>query len=254
MTRQTQTKKVMHDAPLAVRRIVKLLERVYGPKSWRKHRDGVGGLVQTILSQNTSDTNSHAAFRSLRRRFASWKKVAEAPVSHIERAIRCGGLSRTKAPRIRAALRSIQARRGRLSLAHLARMPLDEARAELEAIAGVGPKTACCVLMFCYGRPALPVDTHVHRVARRLGLISPRCTAAAAHRLLESQCPPDQVYPFHVLMVEHGRTTCRATQPRCSECSLARSCPEAQQLSSRANTTLGSPFAWERAETGGGGI
>jgi endonuclease-3 len=212
-------------AARAIRAIVQRLEDAYGPRRWRKRRSGIDGLVQTILSQNTSDVNSTAAFRVLTRRFPRWDAVCDAPKSAIEAAIRSGGLSRIKAPRIKRALQSIRQSRGRLSLDFLARLPLDEAQAFLESIDGVGPKTACCVLMFCYNRPALPVDTHVHRVALRLGLIPPTCSAVAAHEHLGRICPAELVYPFHVLLVEHGRRTCRARNPLCLRCVLADRCP-----------------------------
>jgi endonuclease-3 len=209
---------------LSIEGIVESLETAYGPRPWRKHRAGVDGLVQTILSQNTTDANSSAAFRALRSRFPTWEQVLDAPVREIEQAIRSAGLSRLKAPRIKAALRRIKSDRGHLSLAFLARLPLGEARDYLQHIDGVGPKTAACVLMFCYNRPALPVDTHVHRVARRLGLIPDGCTAEAAHDLLQQMCPPRLIYPFHVLMVAHGRRTCRARTPQCDACVLADHC------------------------------
>jgi endonuclease-3 len=210
-----------------VREIVGALERAHGQRRWHRHNSGVAGLVQTILSQNTSDVNSRRAFRLLRTRFPSWEQVLTAPTSEIERAIRVGGLSRVKSPRIKRVLQAVKSVRGRLSLRFLARMPLEEARAFLQDLDGVGPKTAACVLMFCYNRPALPVDTHVHRVARRLGLIPESCPAERAHVLLERACPPGLVYPFHVLMVEHGRRTCRALKPTCGDCALRRRCPSA---------------------------
>jgi endonuclease-3 len=201
------------------------LERAYGPRSWQKRRSGIDGLVQTILSQNTSDANSTAAFCCLKQRFPAWEQALEAPTSAIEAAIRSGGLSKIKAPRIKRALQRIREERGRLSLGFLARLPLEEARAYLQSIDGVGPKTACCVLMFCYNRPALPVDTHVHRVARRLGLVAWNGSAEAAHDRLQRMCPPRLVYAFHVLMVEHGRRTCRARNPYCARCVLSDRCP-----------------------------
>ncbi|HUU83692.1 MAG TPA: endonuclease III [Phycisphaerae bacterium] len=201
--------------------ILRRLERAYGHRPWRKHRSGIDGLIQTILSQNTTDRNSMAAFASLKARFPRWHALLDAPVSTIERAIRSAGLSRTKAPRIKNALREVHAPTGRLSLAFLTRMPLDDAKAWLQSIDGVGPKTAACVLMFCYNLPAFPVDTHVHRVARRLALIPDDCTADRAHDLLERMCPPALVYPFHLLLVHHGRTTCRPRNPRCPNCPLA---------------------------------
>lgn len=209
---------------LSIESIVQGLETAYGPRPWRRHRAGIDGLVQTILSQNTTDANSSAAFRSLKSRFPTWPQVMDAPVREIERAIRSAGLSRSKAPRIKSALRRINEDRGRLSLAFLSRLPLPQAREYLQSIDGVGPKTAACVLMFCYKRSALPVDTHVHRVARRLGLIPDGCTAEAAHDLLQQVCPPSLVYPFHVLMVAHGRRSCRARTPQCDTCVLAAHC------------------------------
>jgi endonuclease-3 len=210
---------------LSIESIVESLETAYGPRPWRKHRPGIDGLVQTILSQNTTDTNSSAAFRSLKSRFPTWQQVMDAPVHEIERAIRLAGLSVQKAPRIKAALRQINSDRGGLSLAFLARLPLRRAQDYLQNMDGVGPKTAACVLMFCYNRPALPVDTHVHRVARRLRLIPDHCTAEAAHGLLQEMCPPSLVYPFHVLMVAHGRRICRPRRPSCRACVLAQRCP-----------------------------
>lgn len=213
------------DRGQSIAAIVRRLEKAYGPRPWRKHASGVEGLVQTILSQNTSDKNSVAALRALRRRFANWDEVIEARTAAVASAIRSGGLARIKAPRIQAALRAVRAKTGRLSLASLARWPMEEAKAFLQSLDGIGPKTASCVLMFCCQRPALPVDTHVHRVARRLGLIEQRCTPERAHDVLGLQCPPKLVYPFHVLMVEHGRRVCRARSPLCGECVLADRCP-----------------------------
>lgn len=210
-----------------IRRIVRRLERAYGPRPWRRHCDGIDGLIRTFLSQNTSGANSAAAFAEFKRRFGRWDKLLTAGVPSIERAIRSAGLSRTKAPRIKKAMQAIHREHGRLSLDFLEAMPLDAAKAWLESIEGVGPKTAACVLMFSYGRPALPVDTHVHRVALRLGLIAANCSALAAHDTLERACPPELVYPFHVLMIEHGKTTCRARTRHCSTCPLADLCPSA---------------------------
>jgi endonuclease-3 len=106
---------------------------------------------------------------------------------------------------------------------------MDEAREYLRSMPGVGPKTAACVLLFCLGMPALPVDTHVHRLARRLGLIHDRTSAEDAHGQLEAACPPKLVYPFHVLLIQHGREICRARGPLCGECILADMCPSAFQ-------------------------
>jgi len=184
----------------------------------------------TILSQNTSDHNSRIAYASLMSRFGGWQAVADAGVDEIEDAIRMGGLSRVKAPRIRQILREISVQRGSFDLSFLAELPAGEAKAWLQRLPGVGPKTAACVLLFSLGMPVLPVDTHIFRVAKRLGLIPAKSTAGDAHDLLGEMVPPEDVYRFHILMIEHGRRTCRAQNPRCPRCVLLPGCPSGQFL------------------------
>lgn len=201
----------------------RLAER-YGPRVWPGRSDPLDELVLTILSQSTTDHNSGMAYAALRQRFATWEEVLDAPLEEVYAAIRPAGLGNIKAPRIQQTLRHVQERAGRLSLDHLEAMSLDEARAWLTGLDGIGPKTAACVLMFALGRPALPVDTHVHRVSLRLGLIGPRVSAEAAHALLESALPTEAVYPFHLNMIRHGRETCSARAPACERCPLADAC------------------------------
>src|SRR5215213_6474148 len=153
------------------RRILNLLRAAYGPRPWKCWGDGVSVLVDTILSQNTSVANSDAGYRQLRRRFRSWKQVADAPVEEVERHIRVSGLSRQKAPRIQAILRQIRDERGKIDLQHLADLDDDAALEYLLSFNGVGPKTAHCTLLFAFGKSLFPVDTHIHRIARRLELI-----------------------------------------------------------------------------------
>jgi endonuclease-3 len=207
-----------------------VLERLrprYGELRWRPHGDGVSELVLTILSQHTNDTLSGKAFAKLLAAFPTWDDMVAAPEAAVADAIRDGGLARQKAPRIQAVLARVREERGSYDLAFLRDRPLDEARRWLTALPGVGPKTAACVLLFALGMPALPVDTHVYRVARRLGLIGPRVTEAQAHALLEAAVPPGDVYAFHVALVKHGRYTCTARRPRCGECPLNDLCPSA---------------------------
>ena len=207
-----------------IAKIIDALVSEYGSRHWQPDDSPLNVLVQTILSQNTSDTNSKRAFRSLQAAFPSWEDVASANVSEIADAIRSGGLGEIKAGRIKQALADIQQRRGELELEFLKELPLDEARGWLTQLPGVGTKTANCVFLFSLGRPALPVDTHIHRVAKRLGLIDVKTTVEKAHKLLGSLVPPDKVYQFHVLMIEHGRKVCRAQRPRCAECVLRQRC------------------------------
>ena len=205
--------------------ILELLEKEYGAHPWHPHRgDALSELIMTVLSQNTSDKNSRPAFQSLGTAFPDWAAVARAPVGEIEAAIRSGGLAQIKARRIKLILKRIQESRGSLDLEFLRGMPLDEAKAWLKALPGVGPKTAACVLLFSLGRPMLPVDTHVHRVARRLGLIDPRASREQAHDILETLVPPQDIYRFHILLIEHGRRLCRAARPLCPRCPLRPGC------------------------------
>jgi endonuclease-3 len=196
-----------------VEQIRGLLVREYGRREWRSRGEPISVLVQTILSQNTSDTNSGRAFKSLQDTFGSWDKVAESSTRRIASAIKCGGLGEVKARYIKQALEEIRQRRGGFDLGFLKQLPLEEARNWLTTLPGVGMKTASCVLLFGLGMPALPVDTHVFRVARRLGLLDSRVNAEQAHRLLESLVPVDDVYEFHILLIEHGRKVCRARNP-----------------------------------------
>lgn len=204
-------------------RIHQRLLSVYGDPP-RPERDPLAVLVSTILSQNTNDTNRDRAYERMRARFPTWEAVRDAPLADLIEAIRPAGLAPTKAPRIQEALRRITAERGKLSLDFLADMPLEEARAWLLSIPGVGPKTAAIVLLFAFGRPAFPVDTHIHRVARRLGLIPPRATREQAHVLLEQLIPPNLYYPLHLNLIALGRDVCHPRNPECARCVLRDDC------------------------------
>jgi len=204
-------------------RIHELLLSEYGDHPWHP-RDPVATLVGTILSQNTNDVNRDRAFDRLREQFPTWELVRDAPTGALVEAVRPAGLAPTKAPRIQGALRRITAERGEISLGFLADMPLAEARQWLLSLPGVGPKTAAIVLLFALGRPAFPVDTHVHRVTRRLGLIPDRTTREKAHELLEQLVPPELYYVFHINLIAHGRAVCHARNPECARCVLQDDC------------------------------
>ena len=181
-------------------------------------------IIATVLSQHTSDTNSERAFAQLKDRFPDWEQVADAAPDQVADAIRCGGIAGQKSRRIQQILAAIEEREGRLDLGRL--YGLDDAAVEtyLRSLPGVGPKTAACVLTFAMGRPAFPVDTHVHRVAIRLGWIPANTTADRAHELLAPRVPPDIRYDLHVALIGHGRTVCRARRPRCAECVVRDLC------------------------------
>jgi endonuclease III len=216
----------MPAGPYKPREIVTRLEALYGPSTWQPHGDPITELVLTILSQNTSDTNSGRAFMRLKADFPDWESVLAADEDEIARAIQVGGLAAQKAPRIKAALAEIVARNGSLDLTALRDMPVDKAREWLISLPGVGPKTAACILLFALGRPALPVDTHVHRVSARLGLIPKGTTAERAHAELEGVVPKRLYYAFHISLIKHGRRLCRAQRPFCQQCPLQRRCPD----------------------------
>jgi endonuclease III len=215
---------------LSITEIIQLLSKEYGSITWRSRTDPLSELIVTILSQNTSDHNSRRAFDSLLSRFDTWEVVAEGSVDDIARAIKLGGLAQVKAPRIKRILQQIQAQHGSLDLDFLKKMPVAEAKAWLRSLPGVGPKTAACVLLFSLGKPVLPVDTHILRVAKRLGLIDSRVSAEKAHEILGDMVSPKYVYQFHIHMIEHGRRVCTARRPRCRECVLLKVCPTGQML------------------------
>jgi endonuclease-3 len=178
----------------------------------------------TVLSQHTSDVNTARAFASLKARFSSWEEAAAAPVRDLEEAIRPGGLAAQKAPRIQTILGEIEQREGGIDLGRLHEIGDDEVEDYLCSLPGVGPKTAACVLVFSMGRAAFPIDTHVHRVTKRLGWIPSNATADAAHRTLKRAVPAELRYELHVQLITHGRTVCKARLPSCPECVLRPLC------------------------------
>jgi endonuclease-3 len=204
-----------------VRAIRDRLRELYGRPINHPHGDPVHELVKTILSQNTSDTNRDAAYERLRSRFDTWEEVRDARVSEVADAIRPGGLSVTKSPRIQEALRGCGEQ---IDLSWLAEAPRDEAMDFLTSLPGVGRKTAACVLIFSFDRPEIPVDTHVHRVGGRLGLFRERASFDEAHDEMLRVVEPDDAYELHINLIRHGRAVCRP-RPRCELCALRRMCP-----------------------------
>jgi endonuclease-3 len=211
-------------------RAVAILDDFYGRRVLSPRYPPVDELVFTVLSQNTADVNTERTFAALKRRFPLWSAARDADVEQIEEAIALGGLAHTKAPRIKRILQAISAETGEPDLGALDTMDDVEALSYLTGLPGVGPKTAACVLLFSLGRPVMPVDTHVHRVARRLGVIEAGVTAERAHPMLTELAGPDdaaQIYAVHVDFVRHGRRICHARRPACGECPLAGLCPSA---------------------------
>ncbi|MSQ12993.1 MAG: endonuclease III [Dehalococcoidia bacterium] len=205
--------------------VMELLREEQGPLVWRRRYEPVDELVVTILSQHTSDLNAERSYAVLKLAYSTWDAVADASLEEIEAAIRGSGLARQKAPRIRETLRKIRELRGALDLEFLRDLPLGDAKRWLTALPGVGPKTAAVLLCFAMGMPAMAVDTHVYRVARRLGLIGPKVSVERAHPLLEQAVAPGEVYSFHLYLITHGRRVCQARRPRCEACVLSAICP-----------------------------
>jgi endonuclease III len=181
-------------------------------------------LVATVLSQHTSDRNSERAFASLKERFPEWQDVLAAPAADVADAIRVGGIADQKAVRIQRILAIVLEREGRLDLSRLNELDDGAVEAYLTSLPGVGLKTAACVLLFSMGRAAFPVDTHVHRVAARLGWVPASATPAQAHELLRELVPADIRYDLHLALIEHGRRVCAARRPACEVCVIGRRC------------------------------
>jgi endonuclease III len=215
------------DEGARLRTIHRRLQRAHGPLEAPRRLDPLEELVLTVLSQNTNDVNRDRAYRAMRRRFPTWEALARARVTTLREAIRGGGLANTKAPRILAILREIRRREGSFDLSWMRGASDQEVAAYLGSLPGVGPKTVACVLAFSLGRPAIPVDTHVLRVATRLGLLPVGTTAVRAHLMMEELVPAHLRVPLHVALIRHGRSVCRAGRPSCESCVLQNLCPTA---------------------------
>ena len=225
------------------------LAGLYGRETWQRRLDPTSELILTILTQNSADTNAEVAFEALRRAYPSnlppethnpgsgwggfglsvapppdWAAVEFAPIAELTNVIRPGGLANQKAPRLQATLRRIREERGDYSLEFLGAMSPLDARAWLTSINGIGNKTASIVLLFCFGLPLFPIDRHVERVARRVGLLPAKATIDEAHDLFLGLLQPDQMYEAHVNMIQHGRKVCHAQRPEHERCPLVERC------------------------------
>ena len=205
------------------------LEKAQGHIEWRRRRDPVGELVTTLLSHSTTDVNQLRAFEALRSRYPTWDDVRRAPTAQVTDTVRVAGLAGQKAPRIQHALDVIADDPRGSDLEWLGDAPLDEAMAFLTALPGVGPKTAACVMCFCFDAPVVPADTHVHRIALRTRIVPPKATAAKAQERLSRWIPPDLTYATHMNLIAHGRTICTARSPRCTDCPVLDLCPEGRR-------------------------
>ncbi len=214
--------------PYFIQSIDRQLDKLYGPFKPFSKLDGVTELIVTVLSQNTNDVNRDRAFNNLKDKFPTWDDVIKAPVKKIEDAIRVGGLAHNKSKAIKAILKEIKSRYGKFTLDPIAKLPLNEALNELTRFPSVGMKTAACVMVFSYGKPVIPVDTHVHRLSRRLGLTTEKSTPDQVFSVLMEITPDELKYRFHVYLIRHGRAICKSQKPRCPDCTLSHLCPSAE--------------------------
>lgn len=208
----------------SIRKILCLLDNTYGkPRTLRKS-DPVDELVRTILSQNTNDRNSLKAFAILKKHFKAWGDLLATPIRKIAALIKHAGLANIKANRIKEVLSEIKRREGRVSLAHLKGLNTEDSLLYLKSLDGVGPKTAACVLLFSFGKSVMPVDTHIYRVTKRLDIIRSSMNIEDAHEALSDIVPKGLIYKFHLGIIEHGRKTCKAQNPKCGSCVLYGLC------------------------------
>jgi len=207
-----------------VRSLERLLRKQYGLPERERYNDPLDVLIKTILSQNTSDINSQRAYRNLRDRFPRWTSVLAAKTAAVEDAIRSGGLAKMKAARIQDILRRIKGEGNLISLRFLCQMTAREAVAFLGEFPGVGPKTACCVLLFGCGMDVFPVDTHILRISKRLGLLEESVSPVRAHEVWSQFLPSGLAHSLHINLIEHGRCVCRAHNPLCPQCLLKQNC------------------------------
>ncbi len=211
-----------------VLQIAKRLEQHYGKLSWQSHGDPLDVLILTILSQNTNDQNRDRAYESLKQKFPTYEGIARAPTERVAEAIKVGGLHQQKAKRIQEILQRIQKERGHYDLRYLGALSTEEAVQELLKFDGVGKKTTGVVLTFSLNKPYFPVDTHIDRITRRLGLVKKR---EDPHDVMNELVPDRLKYQFHLHLIWHGRQTCKARKPFCDRCVIADLCPYPKKTS-----------------------
>ncbi|HAD81225.1 MAG: hypothetical protein A2509_06320 [Candidatus Edwardsbacteria bacterium RIFOXYD12_FULL_50_11] len=208
----------------SIGKIEGMLGRRYGHPPWTASRPLMDVLVETILSQNTSDSNSHRAFLALKKKYPGWEALAGAQTGSIARTIRSGGLENIKSRRIKDLVSFILGKRGKAGLEFLKKMPREAAYRYLLAIKGVGPKTAACTLLFGAGIPVYPVDTHIYRVSSRLGWVKRKEDRESFQERFRKLVPDKMVYPLHLNLIEHGRRICHPRKPECLDCCLNKAC------------------------------
>lgn len=208
----------------ALRYIIQNLERTFGVPENNEPSQVLDMLIGVILSQATSNANSDRTFAALKARFPTWDEALAAPEPEIAEVIRLGGLANQKARVIKDLLQQIKTAHGVLSLEFLHGQTAAEAAAYLRRFRGIGPKTIACTLLFACRKDVFPLDTHIFRILRRAGFLSPKATDAQAHALLDTLVPAGKFYSLHINLIRLGRTTCTPSQPRCPRCPIVEYC------------------------------
>ncbi|HUQ32207.1 MAG TPA: hypothetical protein VM095_08800 [Pyrinomonadaceae bacterium] len=228
----SSTRKAAQGEPLLsekpVRYIIQNLERTYGVPENRRESSPLDMLINIILSQATSDTNSDRTFSALKVRYPTWESLLRARTSTIAETIRSGGLANQKAAVIKDVLRQIKEEHGTLDLGFLHELPSEKATQYLSQFRGIGPKTIACTLLFACRKDIFPLDTHIFRVLRRVGMIPQKCTDKRAHEIMDKLVPPGKFYSLHVNLIRHGRTLCRPREPLCERCPIVEYCDYGQ--------------------------
>lgn len=207
-----------------IRDINQKLKDYYGQPEPPQDQSGIDYLVETILSQNTNDINRDKAFRKLKQTYDDWEEVENAEREELIDTIRVAGLGPTKAERIQEALRIVREDQGEYDLEFIGDMSVEKGKEWLKDIPGIGPKTAAIILCFYFKKPVMPVDTHVHRISKRLGLVPEDASRTKSHDILEDEVPDDIKYEFHRLLIDHGRENCKARNPTCEEGPIPEIC------------------------------
>jgi endonuclease III len=206
-----------------IRRICAALKRCYGTSRLGNPRDPLDDLIYIILSTRTRHLSFDSTYRILKETFSSWDKLRLRLRRRLERILAPGGLGRLKAGQILEILSTLRKTFGRATLAPLSKMSDSEAEMFLTSLPGVGLKVAKCVMMYTLGRRVLPVDIHVHRIAKRIGFQTKK-RPDTSQPLIEASVPPHLRYGFHVNAIAHGRAICLSQRPRCELCVISRWC------------------------------
>ncbi len=218
----------MTHVPISPETIIDRLSELYGEFVQKPRYKALDELIFTVLTQHTSDINAERAFDRLRSKIPTWEEVMVADQESIAEAIFHGGMSNQKSKRIKDILATISQKHGDLEIDFLREQDLEAARKWLMNLPGVGPKTAAVVMSFALGMPAFPVDTHIHRVSKRLGLIDAKTSADDAHAIMEAAVEPDLRFQLHMQLITHGRQICKARRPLCAQCPLSSECPSSE--------------------------